>query len=229
MRKSQFAGLIAGLSLAFSVPLASGAVIVTDPTITDVVPGIATFQTHGDDMTGMTVTMNFATGSETAVWGALGPDAGGAFGVFGTGWSIQLIGDTFTADWNVALGTDLLLLSMEFDGRPGLTVFDKTEPSFGTPGSAQGRDFVSSLADDALVVATYSRQVAVGLDDPVGDLWHVLFVDFAALDGVRGQFTFLQDTDNDIRRQQVPEPGTLGLFGLGVAALGLALRRRRPR
>lgn len=51
------------------------------------------------------------------------------------------------------------------------------------------------------------------------DLIRLSFVGVEAFDG---RFTIIGIS------QQVPEPATLGLFGIGLAALGLLYRRRRP-
>lgn len=211
----------------FATSASAVVVINKDATTVDPIPGLTNFQTFGDLMVGMSVTATFSdAGAITAIWGATGAGAGGAFDA---GWSLVESGDTFSSPWTFTFLSDSLgqLTSLVLDGTPGLTVFDTTEPNTGTPGSAQGLDFVFSGAPDFDVTATYSNIVSIIPEDPVGDIFHILSIDFGA-DGPRtGSFAFLQDTDNDSRLVQTPEPGMLGLLGLALVGFGCTRLRRQ--
>jgi hypothetical protein len=199
------------------------------------IPGVATFQTDGSEMSGLSVTAQFADGfSETVAWQSTGGTTGAAIG---TGWRINVFGDTFLDfAWEVLnfrltpAGGPIGLTGLFLDGAPGLTIFDRTAPSPGTPDSSAGNDFLTNLVDDAFVVATYDFQVQIGADPPVGDEWQTLNIDFSAVSNGAGAlervFLFTQDTDNDARRIRTPEPASLGLLGLG-SLVGWALLRRR--
>lgn len=217
------AALVWGL---FSLQTANSAVIATDLSTVVMVPGISQFTTHGADMAGMTVTVNFVGGSETVQWVATGASTGAATGA--SGWSISAAGDTFNTNaWAADFG-DLQVTSFVLDGSTGLTLFDRNfDPLPGTPGSADGRDFVSTLLNDDDVLATYSNVVGVGAVPPVTDIFHILTVSFAEVENgtISGAFDFTQDTDNDIRIQ-IPEPAMLPLFGLGLASIAIISRKR---
>lgn len=222
-KKPFFGAAVLGLALVAG-PQAQAVIIDTDASITDEVPGIAEFKTTGDLMAGMEVTAQFESFSETLSWQDLGGDIGG---VSGTDWDFFLSGDSFVTSWLFDNDTDQMLLSLTLDGRPGLTVFDRTFNLLeGTEGSEKGKDFSETPEADG--TATYSRIVALEGEAAVGDLWHVLTIDFTTDDrdlpeGIRGDWRFEQDTDNDIRRS-VPEPMTLVLAVIGLAGLGLRQR-----
>ena len=224
-------GALTGAALIFgmlSSHSAGAAVIVTDVSSPVSIPGISDFQTSGADMDGMAVTVNFfGGGSETVAWADTGPVGAGA--ALGTGWSISLTGDSFSNAWQVDFG-NLAVTSFVMNGAPGLTVFDiDNAANPGTPGSALGLEFASSIDTLTDPVVTYSNVIQVGAAPPFGDLFEVMTVDLSGLEigGISGQFTFVQDTDNDIRRDvPLPEPGTLGILGGALIAIGLIRRVR---
>jgi hypothetical protein len=222
----RLAGLLGGALLLATQ--AHGALINVDNTTTVSIPGVSTFTVFADAMAGMEVTATFVSGlSETRVWAADGPGLGS---VTGTSWSLAASGDTFFDNaWTFdhGAGNTDWLTSLLFNGDPGLTVFDMLNGAFGTPDSANGKPFASTLAGDGLIAVTYSEIVQIGVTPAVGDLYQRMFVNFDSpnLLTTRGvqRFQFSQDTDFD-SRIDLPEPGALSLMGLGL--LGLGWRRR---
>lgn len=217
-----------------AVPTQAQVIYAVDPTSVNI-PGLAGFATTGADMSGLQVRAQFSGGAnldETLVWATTGPGAGG---VFGTGWSLTLSGDSFTSDWifdfdpNANLGQ---LGVLTLDGRDGLTIFDRTLPSTGTPGSSSGLDFdfAGGTCGACFAEARYGFETSIGAAPAVTDLYQTLTISFFGRAGPTDDWRFVQDTDNDSRFVPgIPEPETYALLlgGLGFVSW-VAKRRRQP-
>jgi hypothetical protein len=223
---NRFKMTVAALALAAAGSAQATITYTTTPAPGTVIPGVATFQTTGAMMDGMSITANFTGGfSETRLWADTGAVSGG---VTGTGWSLSQSGDTYSNYWSFDDNRSGSLLSLVLNGNTGFTLFDRTNPGPGTPGSSFGWDFSSGSFDDWYnpnVTVNYSDRVALPGQNAVGDLWQVMTVNFGS--GYNGDFRFIQDTDNDIRATQVPDPGMLSLIGLALAGLGFTVRKRK--
>lgn len=222
--------LLAAVFATFASTSSAAVIVATDTSVVDSIPGLTGFNTSGAQMDGLKVTANFSGGlSQTLSWADTGATSGG---VTGSGWSLSLGGDTFTAPWQFAIDASLgQLLSFQLDGSgPNqFTVFDIFfGGNDGTVNSVDGKDFSLIGCTGCDGVALYSNAVAVTPGAFVGDTFHTLSVNFTQGTGPRTNFSFIQDTDNDSRLVTgfVPEPGTIPMILLALGAMGAALRRR---
>lgn len=227
----------------------AGTTIIAVPGTPHQTPAIDTFQTTGDEMVGMEVSVTFAAPGgpivRTATWGALVAGLSGE--AVDLGWfRMTESGDTFgsvsfTGPWQLHNLSTYNITGFELYGAPGSTTFDRFPdvPPEGTFQSAPGRDFdvydfsvnpvLAPIEYD--VTATYSDILNLTALPAVGDEYVRLTVEFGPNTPVAPGtvLSFQQDTDNSAVRGTItrtPDPAsTAMLVGLGLFGLG-ALRRR---
>jgi hypothetical protein len=252
--KYTLAGL---LSLGYTI-VAQGGPVFHNQAVNPVqnVPAVAGFQTEGDDMTGMLVTVFFSDGtSDTDVWS---PTVIGSGEAGGANWNLSVSGDTFVAPWTLSYtGGNGLLTGFSIDGfgvqGPGDvgTMFDRTLDRlgglFGTPGSARGRDLEEVAALPFAVHARYVGAVdALSDSDPAyEDEFRWLNVRFferggTAIDdefltaqpepvGLDGDTLQVFEFRQDTNNVVVPEPAAVGLAMVALIGLFAAIPRCRSR
>jgi hypothetical protein len=245
-------GLILAAVLTAGIASTASAATITQNTNAGTVYNTTGVQdsTWGDNMGGMTVQAtlireNGTTFQLNGVWTDLAGGFGGVFNwvnVFGGDeFNLNIWGDTYLDGfWNLNFDFDsetYRLGSLDFNGRPGNTVFDTYHGGgVGTAGSSLGRNFDGFDPYGGNITATYSNAVSLNGAAPVGDLYTNFLLSFG--NGTYGQgleqsgdgYHFTLDTDNartSLAQTAVPEPGSMILLGSGLIAVASRLRRKK--
>lgn len=183
-------------------------------------------------LAGASVTFNNQTTTWAAgngLWGNGAQCGGAAIG----GFSLGGCGDTFGQNWFLDNNATSVLTSFQVDLTPIGHFFDRTDPSPGTTGSFNGRDFTyvsdTLTSSGGTIGVTYSIP---GISAP-RDLYGIMDVDLTGLtSGATGitnglqtgaQLVFEQDTDFS----EVPVPAAGWLLVTSLGALAAVRRRRR--
>lgn len=215
---------------------------------------ISGVSTSSAAMSGMTVTAYFSDGNKTTLIWSESSSSNNVYGVWvGDLWSLSIATDgegdsgktyystgseTFEP-WELIVG-DTTLTGLFIDAGTGNAVFDANHISSGnpgdTPGSQSGYMFQEyNETDDKLVstqsssleaVVTYSGIVALTGQEPEGDLYRYMTIDFGNGGFTNDTLLFSSDTDTVTSALVVPEPSTMLLFGAGLACLAGIARRR---
>jgi len=176
----------------------------------------------GADMAGLIVTATYNTpGSPTTVtgtWMVTGLTSGKA--TLSTT-VVSLTGDTSDSlAWQYTSSFLSPLLSLSFDGTAAEIYFDRSHTGPGTPGTGPGADIVfGPLLSPPPITVTYSSAVALDGNEPVGDLYAKMEIDFSSPGLAPQDFAFTQDTD-----LAIPEPASPLLLLSGIGLLACALR-----
>lgn len=217
----------------------------SDGTTWDITRVVA-YDTTGNTMDGLSVTINWSDSTvTTAHWadnaGAVNPGTDYAWSLTYSNDFIPSLGydtSTYSAHsvWTLSNNstTDKTIASMVINGESANIVFDTIYPAYVTPNSAEGWS-VSSMDNSSLsITAEYSNIVSVNGTtysitgyDHNHDLYTTLSLDFSGGLSSGNSTSFQADTDNVNYDPTVPEPGTMLLFGLGLAGVaGLRTRKK---
>jgi MYXO-CTERM domain-containing protein len=244
MKLKHLAGIAAALSLGIAP------VVSAQENVGSISSYVALFK----NLDGMTVSWTTANGCPTndctGTWGHISGSTWGVISNSNSSFSLTAFGNADTYGFG-ALGyqwdlTGKNITGFSMDATTANAVFDIYDYTEGTPHSSLGNTFEISgcffifctEGDLWNTTATYSNEIGVGGNDPVGDLWGMLDVSFGKNFGSSrsGSATalFTQDLDLtsgdfSIPEEATPEPAEMTMMATGLVGLAGLARRRRKR